>query len=117
MRMGSVFAMALALAFCAALCGIFVWLVGRVGFVAAVVAGLAVLFVAYMVELEDGAAIGGSSTPGLFASQQQDEAGGPEDRAARRADRARTRDAIAIAKHVGAALLTVGTLGFIFLQM
>ena len=62
MRIGSLFAMALALAFCAALCGIFVWLVGRVGFMAAVVAGLAVLFVAYMVELEDGAAIGGSST-------------------------------------------------------
>ena len=117
MRIGAIVATTLAVLFCSALCVLFVWLVSRLAFMGALVTGLAVLFIAYSVELEGGSAIGSSSTPGLFASQRQEQPASPEERASRRAERAKDLDAISIAKHVGAALVTIGALGFFFLQL
>jgi hypothetical protein len=117
MRTGAILATALAGLFCIALCALFVWLVGRVGFMGALVTGIAVLFVTYMVELEDGTPIGSSSTPGLFASQRKEPPASPEKRAALWAEHLKDLDAISIAKHVGAALVTIGALGFFLLQL
>jgi hypothetical protein len=117
MRIGVILVNALAVLFCLVLCGLFVALVGRVGFLGALVAGLMVLVIAYNVELQDGSAIGSVWTPGLYASQRQEGPMSPEERAARHAERMKTLSVLNIAKHIGAALVTVGGLGFFFLQL
>jgi hypothetical protein len=113
---GTILANAVALLFCLALCATFVWLLGRVGFLGALVTGLMVLLISYNVELEDGSAIGSDYTPGLFAAQRRD-GGSPEERAAREADRAQRRSVLNVVRHAGAALVTVGALGFFFFQI
>ncbi len=117
MRIGAILANAVALTFCLAVCALFVALVALVGFLGALVAGLAVLVIAYNVEIEDGSAIGSSWTPGLYASQRLEQPGSPEEREARYAERAQNSVNLSIAKHVGAALTVIGALGFFFFQL
>ncbi len=117
MRTGAILANGLALVFCLALGVLFVALVDRVGFMGALVTGLIVLVIAYNVELEDGSSIGSPWTPGLYASQRLEEPVTPEERAACRAERAQNLSWINIAKQVGAALVTIGVLGFFFFQL
>jgi hypothetical protein len=80
MRIGAILANVVALVFCALLVALFVWLISRVAFMGALVAGIAILFIAYSVELEDGSAVGSSRTPGLYASQRRDPPRSPEER-------------------------------------
>jgi hypothetical protein len=117
MRVGIILANIVAILFCLAVCSAFVWVVGRVGFPGALVTGLVVLVIAYNVELEDGSAIGSGYTPGLYAAQRQEQPGTPEERASRNAERAERLEMLTLAKHVGAALVTVGALGFLFIQL
>jgi hypothetical protein len=116
LRIGMIAANAIALVFCLALCAAFVWLLGRVGFLGALITGLVVLAISYTVELEDGSAIGSDYTPGLYASQRR-YGGTPEERAAREAERAELRSILNGVRHAGAALVTVGALGFFFFQL
>jgi hypothetical protein len=115
-RIGAIIANVVALLFCLTLCAAFVWLLGRVGFMGALITGLVVLVISYTVELEDGSAIGSGYTPGLYAAQRHS-GGTPEERAAREAERADRRSILNIVKHAGAALVTVGALGFFFFQL
>ena len=117
MRVGIILANTVAILFCLVVCVAFVWLVGRVGFLGAVLSGLVVLVTAYNVELEDGSAIGSGYTPGLYAVQRQVQPGTPEERASSNAERAEKFKMLTLAKHVGAALVTVGALGFLFVQL
>jgi hypothetical protein len=115
-RIGAIIANVVALLFGLALCAAFVWLLGRVGFMGALITGLVVLVISYTVELEDGSAIGEENTPDLYASQRHD-GGTPDERAAREAERADRRSILNIVRHVGAALVSVGALGFFFFQL
>jgi hypothetical protein len=117
MRVWIILANAIAILFCLAVCAAFVWLIGRVGFLGALVFGLAVLLITYEVQLEGGSALGSSDTPELYAAQQQEQPRTPEERASQDAEHAERLDALTIAKHVGAALVTVGALGFFFVQL
>jgi hypothetical protein len=71
-RIGAIIANVVALLFGLALCAAFVWLLGRVGFMGALITGLVVLVISYTVELEDGSAIGEENTPDLYASQRHE---------------------------------------------
>jgi hypothetical protein len=116
-RIWIILANTVAILFCLAVCALFVWLVGRVGFLGALVSGLVVLLITYNVQLEDGSAIGSDYTEGLYAAQRQEQRRTPDEWAARDAERAETLEALTIAKHVGAALVTIGALGFFFVQL
>jgi len=115
-RPGVMIANAVALLFCLAICAVFVLSLGRLGFMGALVTGLVTLLISYNVELEDGSAIGSAYTPDLFATQLRD-GGTPEERAARNAERAELRAILNVVRHVGAALVTVGALGFFLVQL
>ena len=119
MRLGTIAANVTALSFCLAVCAFLAVLVVAVGFLAVLVAGLVALVIAYTVEMEDGLAIGHPRTPELFAMQQQrlEQPKSPEEWAARRAERGERLRILNIAKWVGAALVTVGALGFFFVQL
>ncbi|MBM6594304.1 hypothetical protein [Microvirga pudoricolor] len=117
MRLGIVIANAVAIAFCVAVCALIVALIGRFAFMGALLTGLVTLVIAYNVEIEDGSAIGSSWTPDLYASQQPKRPLTPEESAARLAERRERLAVLAIVKHCGAALVTVGALGFYFLQL
>ncbi len=117
MRIGSILANAVALLFCLTVLALFVALVALVGFLGALVTGLAALVIAYNVELEDGSAVGSSWTPDLYASQRIERPKSPEEREARHAERVRNLAYLGIAKHVGAALTVIGALGFFFVQL
>ncbi len=117
MRIWIILANTVAVLFCLTVCAVFVWLVGRVGFLGALVSGLAVLVIVYNVQLEDGSAIGTDYTPGLYAAQRQEQPRTPEEKASRDAERAERLEVLTMAKHVGAALVTVGALGFFFVQL
>jgi hypothetical protein len=115
-RIGAIIANAIALLFCLALCAAFVWLLGRVGFLGALVTGLMVLLISYNVELEGGSPLGSDDTPDFFAAQRR-EGGTPAERSAQAADRVQRRSVLNVVRHVGAALVTVGALGFFFFQI
>jgi hypothetical protein len=115
-RIGAIVATAVALLFCLALCAAFVWLLGRVGFLGALVTGLMVLLISYNVELEGGSPIGSDETPDFFAAQHRN-GGTPSERSAREAERVQRRSVLNVVRHVGAALITVGALGFFFFQI
>lgn len=117
MRIGAILAIGLAICFLLVLAFIFVALVGLVGFMGSLVTGLFVLVIAYTVELEDGSAIGSSWTPDLYASQRQERSTKPEERAAHHAERAQRLAWLSVAKHAGAALVTIGAIGFFFFQL
>ena len=77
----------------------------------------AVLLISYTVELEDGSAIGPPQSPGLFAVHRLEQPKSPEEWAARRAERRERLSMLKIAKLIGAALVTIGALGFYFVQL
>ena len=118
MRLGTIAANVTALSFCLAVCAFLAVLVVAVGFLAILVAGLVALVIAYTVEMEDGSAIGHPRTPELFAMQQRlEQPKSPEERAARRAERSERLRMLKITKWVGAAFVTLGALGFFFVQL
>jgi hypothetical protein len=86
------------------------------GFLGVLIAGLVVLFISYTVELEDGSPIGHPQNPELFATQRQEQPKSPEEWAVGRAERRERLSMLKIAKLVGAALVTIGALGFYFVQ-
>jgi hypothetical protein len=117
MRIGTVIANVAAVAFCLAACAMVVALIGRFAFMGALITGLVVLVIAYNVELEGGSAIGSGWTPDLYASQQRHGPTSPEEWAAHHAETTERLAFLGIAKHCGGALVTIGALGFYFLQL
>ncbi len=84
-------------------------------FLGVLITGVVVLLISYNVELEDGLAIGHSQAPGVFAMQF-----GPktaDEIAAGRVTRGERLSILKISKLVGAALVTIGALGFHFFQL
>jgi len=106
-----------ALAFGLAVCAFLTALVVGFGFLGVLITGLVVLFISYTVELEDGSAIGPPQSPGLFAVHRLEQPNSPGEWAARRAERRERLSMLKIAKLVGAALVTIGALGFYFVQL
>jgi hypothetical protein len=87
------------------------------GFLGVLITGLVVLLISYTVELEDGSAIGPPQSPGLFAMHRLEQSKSPEEWAAGRAERRVRLSILKVAKLVGAALVTIGALGFYFVQL
>jgi hypothetical protein len=87
------------------------------GFLGVLITGLVVLFISYTVELEDGSAIGHPQNPELFATQRLEQSKSPEEWAEGRAERRERLSMLKIAKLVGATLVTIGALGFYFVQL
>jgi len=106
-----------ALAFGLAVCAFLTALVVGFGFLGVLITGLVVLFISYTVELEDGSAIGHPQNPELFAMQRLEQPKSPEEWAAGRAERRERLSILKIAKLVGAALVTIGAIGFYFVQL
>ena len=106
-----------ALAFGLAVCAFLAVLVVGFGFLGVLITGLVVLIISYTVELEDGSAIGHPQNPELFATQRQEQPKSPEEWAVGRAERRERLSMLKIAKLVGAALVTIGALGFYFVQL
>jgi hypothetical protein len=119
MRFGTIAANVTALLFCLAVCAFLAVLAAAIGFLAVLVTGLVVLVIAYTVEMEDGSAIGHPRTPELFAMQQQrqEQPRSPEEWAARRAERGESLRILKVTKWIGATLVTIGALGFFFIQL
>lgn len=106
-----------ALAFGLAVLAFLVVLVAAFDFLGVLISGLVVLLISYTVELEDGSAIGPPQSPGLFAGHRLKGTDSPEEWAALRAERRERLIILKLAKLAGAALLTVGALGFYFFQL
>jgi hypothetical protein len=106
-----------ALAFGLAVCAFLMVLVVGFGFLGVLITGLVVLVISYTVEMEDGLAIGHPQNPELFAMQRTEQLKSPEEWATRRAERGGRLSILKIAKSVGAALVTIGALGFYFVQL
>ena len=106
-----------ALAFGLAVCAFLAVLVVGFGFLGVLITGLVVLFISYTVELEDSSAIGHPQNPELFAMQRLEQPKSPEEWAAGRAERRERLSILKIAKLVGAALVTIGALGFHLVQL
>jgi hypothetical protein len=92
-------------------------LVAAFDFLGVLITGLVVLFISYTVELEDGSAIGDPQNPELFAMQRREQPRSPEEWAAGRAERRERLSTLKIAKLAGAALVTIGALGFYLVQL
>ena len=86
------------------------------GFLGIFIIGVLVLLVSCIVEMEDGSAIGHSQSTGLFA-MQLGQPKTPDERAAGRAERRERLSMLKIFKLVGAVLVTLGGLGFYFVQL
>ena len=108
---------AIALAFGVAVLAFLAVLVAAFEFFGVLIAGLVVLLISYTVELEDGSAIGPPQSPELFAMHRLEQPKSPEEWAARRAERRERLSMLKIAKLIGAALVTIGALGFYFVQL
>ena len=87
------------------------------GSLGVLITGLVVLFISYTVELEDGSPIVHPQNPELFAMQRLEQPKSPEEWAAGRAERRERLSMLKIAKLVGTALVTIGALGFYFVQL
>jgi hypothetical protein len=107
----------MALAFGVAVLAFLAVLVAAFAFFGVLIAGLVVLLISYTVELEDGSAIGPPQSPELFAMQRLEQPKSPEEWAAGRAERRERLSMLKLAKLVGAALVTIGALGFYFVQL
>jgi hypothetical protein len=107
----------MALAFGVAVLAFLAVLVAAFEFFGVLIAGLVVLLISYTVELEDGSAIGPPQSPGLFAMHRLEQPKNPEEWAAGRAERRARLSLLKVAKLVGAALVTIGALGFYFVQL
>src|SRR5215210_5551184 len=108
---------ATALAFGVAVLAFLAVLVAAFEFFGVLISGLVVLLISYTVELEDGSAIGHPQNPELFAMQHLEQPKSPEERAAGRAERGERLSVLKVAKLGGAALVTIGALGFYFVQL
>jgi hypothetical protein len=117
MRLLEIFVNVTALAFGLAVLAFLAVLVAAFEFFGVLIAGLVVLLISYTVELEDGSAIGPPQSPGLFAMQRLEHPKSPEEWAAGRAERRERLSMLKLAKLVGAALVTIGALGFYFVQL
>jgi hypothetical protein len=107
----------MALAFGVAVLAFLAVLVAAFEFFGVLIAGLVVLLISYNVELEDGSAIGPPQSPGLFAMRRLEQPNSPEEWAAARAERRERLSLLKVTKLVGAALVTIGALGFYFVQL
>ena len=107
----------MALAFGVAVLAFLAVLVAAFEFFGVLIAGLVVLLISYTVELEDGSAIGPPQSPELFAVHRLEQPKSPEEWAARRAERRERLSLLKVTKLVGAALVTIGALGFYFVQL
>ncbi len=85
-------------------------------FLGLLITGVVVLLISYTVELEDGLAIGHSQSTGIFA-MQFGQPRSPDELATGRAERRKRLTSVKIFKLVGAALVTIGALGFYFVQL
>jgi len=85
-------------------------------FLGVFIVGVVVLLITYTVEMEDGSAIGHAQSTSLFA-MQLGQPRSPEDLATRRTERRERLDVLRIFKLIGAALVTIGGLGFHFVQL
>ena len=108
---------ATALAFGVAVLAFLAVLVAAFEFFGVLIAGLVVLLISYTVELEDGSAIGDPQNPEPFAMQRREQPKSPEEWAAGRAECRERLSILKIAKLVGATLVTIGALGFYFVQL
>jgi hypothetical protein len=117
MRLLEIFVNVTALAFGLAVLAFLAVLVAAFEFFGVLIAGLVVLLISYTVELEDGSAIGPPQSPELFAMQRLEQPKSPEEWAAGRAERHERLSMLKLAKLVGAALVTIGALGFYFVQL
>ena len=108
---------ATALAFGVAVLAFLAVLVAAFEFFGVLITGLVVLVISYTVEMEDGLAIGHPQNPELFAMQRTEQLKSPEEWAAGRAERRERLSILKVAKLVGAALATIGALGFYFVQL
>jgi hypothetical protein len=117
MRLLEIMVNVTALAFGFAVYAFLMTLVVGFGFLGVLITGLVVLVGAYTIEMEAGSAIGDPQNPQLFALQRLEHPRSPEEGAALRAERRERLSMLKIAKLVGAALVTIGALGFYFLQL
>jgi len=85
-------------------------------FLGVFISGVVVLLIAYTVEMEDGSAIGHAQSASLFA-MQLGQSKSPGERAAGRTERRERLSVLKIFKLIGAALVTIGGLGFHFVQL